>query len=1462
MMKHALNHLFLSLLAVIISMSAALAQYCEVKYVNFRRLNSQTGLPSDRLTSVLQDSQGFIWIATAGGLTRFDGIKAKVYEHINGDTLSLTDNLIRTFCVDRQGNFWIATNRGLVKFFPRLEVFLDMHSGIVPGLAGRRYNIGQMFSDSQNRLWVNQSEHGYFVIDATTAQLITQLEEDNDLPQGLILQLEDRDGYIWFSSGKEGFFRIKLHQSRAEIKHYAGNPDPTIKAPCRATQVYEDRAGNLWFANNGLFVLPYNEKEAGNFRHIDLFEGRKPTDDLDFYIFDMMEDPKGIIWVATDLHGIKQFDPVSGKVHNYTNYPANHMNIRSSRARFATDRTGHFWIAFDNDVLIRYDTAMQKCEMLRHNPFNPLSPGPELFSTGIKRSLFQDNGGGYWLVGTTRSNGYFDLSKRKFQVYRNEQYGRQGLSGNSVWGMCEDSAGRLWVGVQRSGLNIIDPRSGNIQVITAISNRSDLITDRITAIAQTAQNEFWVAAVPLLRLAFDSHTGKLKLLGEYKPIAGDTTSISSWVVLSIYRDSRGILWFGTLGGGLNRWIPPDAQHPQGVFLRYSRTKDCTNCVAGNSVWHIAEDHKKRLWLSTNEGLSCFDVAKNRFKNYFNDSDDPFSISQDNVKCTYADRHGRIWVATEGSGLNLLIDNETKFVRFDKSNGLPSNKLYAICEDATGHLWMSSASGIIRFNPSNHTSVVFSTEDGVQAKEFTAGAFCRGPVSGRIAFGGANGVNWFHPDSISTSGFVPNVVFTSLKVLNKEVVVNRAYNSRILLDSAIVLKRHIELSHRENVFAIEFAALDYSAPGNIRYAYRLRGFDHHWIETDAGNRTATYTNLPPGHYALHVRSTNADGVWCNNEAVLHISIVAPWWQRWWAYAMYTGGIVLLLYSLRHVMQMRFRFVKLLDIERLKSEKADLELKTQTIEWEKRHEIEQVKVRFFMNISHEFRTPLTLILGPLEKLIRNENNPTANTSLKLIERNANRLLRLVNQLLDLRKLETGTMKLNLVQGDICDFLQKVYESFLYLAERHQIDYQWHAAQIPSMLFDPDKLEKIIYNLISNAFKYTPDHGNITIGLSVSDENLRISVTDSGTGISSEYLPHIFDRFYQVPGSISRRQSGTGIGLALTRELVELHGGTISVESAPEKGSCFTVSLPLHYQDRTAGQPTESALQEADKYPHITQNSDQQSSNELSARPPDIQNPETELLLVVDDNPDIRLFLANEFRDSYQILEAGDGAQGLALAFEYIPNLIISDVMMPGMDGMAFCSAIKGDERTSHIPLIMLTARNSEDNRIEGLQTGADDYITKPFNMSVLRLKIDNIAATRRNLSRRYASETPTESGLPAPNTPDRKFLEKTQAYVALIMSEGDFDPEAFARYMGMSYSQLYRKIKGMSGLSINLFVRSLKLRHAAGLLESGQYTVAEVAYRTGFKSPNYFSQCFKEQYGLAPTAFSGGNAKKSE
>jgi len=806
-----------------------------------------------------------------------------------------------------------------------------------------------------------------------------------------------------------------------------------------------------------------------------------------------------------------------------------------------------------------------------------------------------------------------------------------------------------------------------------------------------------------------------------------------------------------------------------------------------------------------------------------------------------DSRGLIWVSTH-EGISIYDYKTGHFTSISKQDGLPDNTVIDMQEYDANNVWVSTPNGLSniivdRSGPKlKFRFVNYSETEGLQGLEFTENSSLK-TREGELLFGGGNGFNMFKPADIYQNKNQPDLIFTDFQVFNQGVGVGEKINGRVLLPQSITRTKDITLNYDDNVFSIEFAALNYFNPGKVKYQYMMEGFDHNWINVDNKIRTAPYTNLDAGGYTFRVRATDNDN-WNDKELTLRITILPPFWKTTWAYILYAAVIIGLLLYLRKR-----------GIDKIRQQ---FSIEKEREEAQRMHELDLMKIKFFTNVSHEFRTPLSLIMAPVDKILKQIAEPEIQRQLLLVNRNAKRLLNLVNQLLDFRKMEYQELKLHERKGDIISFIKDLSYAFTDVADQKHIRFIFDS-DLESFYtnFDHDKIERILFNLLSNAYKFTHEGGQVSVLLNMIDKGLpdekylEIRVIDTGIGIATDKLDRIFDPFFQndIPGSMLNQ--GSGIGLSITREFVKLHNGEIFVDSEFNQGSCFTVLLPVTELDASIFTDLPVLL---DHQPGFLPDGGQQKNNGKDNR--DLKKP---TVLLVEDNDDFRFYIKDNLKSAFNIIEADNGKKGWQKALAQHPNLVVSDISMPEMNGIDLCIKIKNDSRTSHIPVILLTALSGEEQQLKGLETGASDYMTKPFNFEILQSKIRNILSQQQSMRKTYTRQVevvPTEEHV---ESPDELFIKKVLLLIYNNISNPNFSVEELSSEVFVSRYTLYKKILAMTGKTPNELVRSMRLKRAAQLLETGHLTISQICHKVGFKSQKYFVKTFKAEYNTIPSKY---------
>jgi signal transduction histidine kinase/ligand-binding sensor domain-containing protein/DNA-binding response OmpR family regulator len=1390
------------ILFLVVLLFADMSAHSQNEQYYFRHLTIEDGLPTNHINKVIKDSNGIIWMTTQNGLCRYDGYDFKIYQYNPEDTSSLThNNLYDLIIEDNYGYLWIGTLWGLNKFDPYLETFTrylpdpENPNSICSG------RIKCLHLDRTGTLWIGTGLYGQLAkYDPATDSFVNYsgiIQLDSNEWGTIETIYDDKNGLLWLGTSKGVFQFDRQDETTTPLKPPSSLPD-TILNTCR--KILEDQHGNMWFQTNWV-ILKYKRNSETPMMEV-VWDQKKIGDDC--FISDMIiesDHGKQLIWFTSC--DVKIFDPAK---------PLEDIQ---------TIKTSNFEV-----------------------PGSILGNKPKY--------ILKDESDIFW-ISTNLGLNVLDL--RRSQVNTNTIFYDEYKCDALV--LLEDSRGDIWIGT-------------DTQRILKFNNNMELVHEYDRVITKEARSKPMGSIRSLLEDSYNNIWAgcgngiykldrKLNEFTEYSVAWAYSLKSSPMMINTIFEDSDTNIWLGTYSGI--------------YFLKnesYSLPEpfEWKNFGSGTRpVKTIIEDQLGYLWIGIDaQGIYRLPIGKKEHvipENFNHEPGNSKSLSSMNVISIYEDHNGNLWVGTR-NGLNRYDRENDSFDRIHFKDSPGADFIFDLTGDNSNNLWLSTQGGLYKLNLKTLES---SEKNTVRLKrllpfrdiyEHKISKHKDGAIFIGAKFQSKNGFFTFHPDSIKESKNPPPIVITDIQ----------ANNRRVDLDSNIIHKSNIILSFNENFFSVRFAALDFTDPLQNQYAYYLEGYEEEWTYCGT-RREAFYTKVPPGKYVFHAKGSNNDGYWNETGASIGITIMPPPWRTWWAYTLYGIALGILLLAFR-----------LYDLKRQRLKQA---LKVEQLEAEKLKELDGMKSRFFANISHEFRTPLTLILGPLEKLRSMFNHSAAEENLNIMQRNARRLQNLINQLLSLSRLEAGEMKLRAREEDIVTFVKSYVQLFESLAKQKEIELVFKAEiESIAIYIDKDKLEKIIYNLLSNAFKFTQAGGRIEIEVSANGvdtnklpaANLEtnytvISISDTGSGISPDHLPHIFDRFYQVDDSFIKDQEGTGIGLALVKEFVDLHHGQVLVESNLGQGAIFRVYLPMGKNHLREEEIDTGLLSEENIHPSeiIEEIWEMETESQKSDSGPPKSKLETEkpLLLIVEDNIDLHVYMNSQLSNDYRIIDAMDGVKGLEKAIETIPDLIISDVMMSEMDGYELCHKVKTDERTSHIPLILLTARASMDSKIEGLEKGADDFITKPFDVLELHTRIKNLIKQRRRLHekltrniRRMGLENLMELEVEDMTSTDQNFMQKALHVIHENLSSPDFDIEKFSSSFALSRIQVHRKLKGLTGEAPGSFIRQIRLNKAADLLKMQTGTVSEIAFSVGFNNLSYFTKCFKEQFGVVPSEYGGTNS----
>ena len=1325
-----------------------------------------------------------MWFGTRDCLNKYNGQSIKVYKSSNKDPTSISSNdYIYSLLEDKQKNLWIGTQFGLNRYLPETDAF---------------------------------------------ERIINDPDDPSSISGNSVTCLfQDSKGGLWFGT-TDGLNLLKNASSRKFVRFglAAGNKPGLVGAEIYA--IYEDRLKNIWIGTNaGLtkMALRNGKWTFSSFTHSETDNSSLSAN----FVTSITEDLSGNLWVGTETGGLNLYNPLTNSFIHFQHSLFDKNSLSNNNIRkILVDKTGKLWIG-TLDGLNIFDPSTRQFSVYRNDSENNKS----LNNNSIKE-IYQDSNGTIWIGTMYGGVNVFHPNALPFTLYQNSKFNNS-ISSNIICAIATDSKENVWVGTEGAGLNCLDRATNKFRhFVNDPNNATSISSNFVKDIYRDKEGNLWVGLYQGGLELYQPSSGTFK---HYKHNPANPGSINSNNVSYIYEDSRNRFWVGTSASGLNLF---DRKKQQ--FRAFTADPASALHLSSNRIRVVLEDSKRNLWIGTARGLNLLPENAKDFKHLLKDDKNPKSLRSNYINCVHEDKSGRIWIGSYHGGLSLYNPKDGSFTTFTEEQGLVSDNVIGILEDDQGFFWISTDKGLSKFNSKTFKFRNFDVKDGLPSNEYNQNSAFE-DAAGEMFFGSYNGLIRFKPGALKDNSFAPEVVFTGLKLFNKPVEINGPDG---LLRKDISVTNTITFSYDQNIFSLDFAALNYLRPEKNQYAYRLYGFEKDW--NYVSNPTATYTNLPPGEYTFLVRGSNNDGKWSKLPARMFIRILPPFWKTWWAYLFYFVSCVAISYWI-------LKFTR-------KQARLESDLYHEHLHNERQQELYQMKLDFFTKISHEIRTPLTLILAPLEKLVDiTANNPAVNKQLIHVKNNADRLLRLISELLDFRKVETGYIKLQVSRQDISAFCYDIYNSFHSLAVSKKISLEFEGPPEPlPAYFDKNQMEKVLYNIVSNAFKFTAEGGRIEIQVRTTTAYLNsekkkcaeIVVTDNGIGISLENQAEIFENFFQVsnPGT---QATGWGIGLALAKNIIEQHKGSISVKSIKaepdiEGKTSFIIHLPLDKNHFTKDQLLpESALEDsALQLPEEVESIENDDPTEAEVC-------QRNTILIVEDNDEVRGFIKESLSNDYNIVESVNGKEGLAAAVKHIPDLIISDVMMPEMDGLEMCSKLKADERTNHIPVILLTARAAHIHHVEGLEVGADAYVAKPFSVKILELNVRNLLSLREAIKHKFSHQVSLQPREKIIGSPDAKFLNKMMEIIENQMEDPEFGVAALVKEIGMSQTVLYRKVKALTDLSITDFIKTIRLKQAAQLLKQNKVSISEVAFAVGFNDRKYFSKEFRKHFGKAPTAY---------
>lgn len=1362
---------------------ACLAQSSQYQ---FSHLDITTGLSNNQVNCIYKDDRGFMWFGTSSGLNRYDGYKFKIFKSDSQDSTTLSDDFIRDIFEGPDKKLWIRTKNGYNYniYDPLTERFNRSPQSYLRSIGLPDALITSIKKDKNGGFWFLYANLGVYFYNPINKQV--RHFYNNGKFQGSLYS-NDVTAISLNSEGKAWLvYRDGTFDLLDPILNRVVYRSTLLKNANHAKSIYYllsvDNENDLWFYSSapslGVYLF---SPEKNTLTHIDKdTHGSNLKSNI---VFNIVQDNKGQIWIATDHGGI------------------NLINKRDFKISYLLNRE-------DDNKSIGQNSVI---------------------------SLYKDNTGIMWAGTYKKGISYYHEDILRFPLFRHHASDPKSLGFDDVNRFTEDAAGNLWIGTNGGGLIYFNRKTGAYtSYLHDPKDANSLASDVIVGLCMDHEQKLWIGTYWGGLDCFDGHTFK-----HYRHDDKNPGSISDDRVWEIIEDSSNRLWVGTLAGGLNRF-----DRDKQIFYHYGPEQK--NSVSSGYIPAIFEDSNKNIWIGGYAGIDVLDNKTGKFINYKHNNKNSNSLIHNNINSITEDSRKLMWIGTR-EGLTVFDTKYGKFLNFRKENGLPDNTILDAIEDDDHTMWLTTPNGlcniIIKSGDHGYNFLFknFTEADGLQGREFNENAAYK-TKNGELVFGGANGFNLFRPSNIHLNKNKINLAFTDFQVFNKSVGVNEPVNRHIILSNSITETKSIELHYDENVFSIEFAAISFFHSDKLIHQYMMEGFDKGWLNADNRIRKATYTNLDPGEYTFKVRASNPEMADNTESISLKIKILPPLWKSPGAYIFY----VLLFFGV--LFYIRYKGIKNIEAKfAIEQERQDTQRirETERQDAKRMHELDLMKIKFLTNVSHEFRTPLSLIIAPIDKMLSKPDVPDQKSQLQIIKTNALRLLNLVNQLLDFRKLETNELKLHLSSGDIIKFIKDISNSFTDIAENKHIGFVFDT-EIEKLdtRFDHDKIERVLFNLLSNAFKFTQAGGHVSVILSLinkpNEEDIEplfeIRIMDTGIGIPKEKLEAVFDRFFQDDVPVSMLNQGSGIGLSIVKEFVKMHGGDINIESEVDQGSCFIIHLPLTISKKAL----------------VNYQSDEHKLVEVPEGKikKDIKKP---TILLVEDNDDFRFYLKDNLNELFHILEAVNGKEGWQKALALHPDLMVSDINMPEMNGIELCLKIKNDRRTSHIPVILLTALSGETELIKGLATGANDYVSKPFNFEILVSKIKNLLTLQDTFKKTYTKHVDVNLPDIPIQSEDERFLNNMIEYIEQNITNTNLSVEEVSKQMCMSRVSLYKKVLMITGKSPVEFIRSFRLKKAAQLFEKTQLNIAEVSYEVGFNTPNYFAKSFKAEYNILPSEY---------
>lgn len=1291
----------------------------------------------------------------------------------------LSNNIVNSLYLDRFGFMWMGTYDGLNRYDGyNFKVFRN-NWGIENSLINNHITA---LNGDNNKVWVG-TQKGVSYYNYSDSKFHTLKYRVNGQSLNFSFSVNsiavDKEANVFIATDDHGIFVLKSGQAVAESVVIDAKKSFSIKSLC------VDEQQTLWFYAKDYGLCNYNLRT----NKINLVNAtvRNATS--------IIKGKDDVLWLGTE-HGLYQFNKTTKKLN-----PAENYSFADNIMSLMLDAEGKLWVSTDGNGLRVFNT--------KNNVLKSLPVGREkgFITSNSIGQVVQDNQNRKWIATLRGGVNIIDQASAQFHTIKRDPLNKNSLINNFVLSFSEDSTQNIWIGTDGGGLSVWNRKQNTFTNYAKTANAGSLKSNFITSILCDNNNNVWVGSFSGGIDRFNKQSGKFTHYACHNTEKG-FDDVNIW---KLYQDKRKNIWAGTTRGG--------------ALYLYNKLSDKFELFDNRlkDIHAIFEDNKGNLWAGNYTQLIKIDRVSKRHTY--------FSMNMA-IRAIVQDAENMLWLGTEGGGLLCFNPQTGKFKRYFQQDGLPSNSVLNILPDDNNNLWCSTYNGISQYNLKTRTFKNYFTSDGLQSNQFNYNAGLK-LKDGAFLFGGIDGFNLFYPEKITQNRRTPKIVLTDFRINNIPIDKDSAYKN-----ISVVNLQQISVPYNVAVISVDYAAIEFSFQDQIAYAYYLEGWDRTWNYVNKLS-TAYYSRLDEGEYKLHIKSTDTEGNWTNNERIVIINILPPWYRTWWAYSIY-----LIIFSAALYVFQRYRN---------KQSNLKHEVEITNLKMEREKDLNEKKLNFFTNISHELRTPLTLIVNPIKDILTTKEAGQEKNDLSMVYRNSKRLLSLVDQLLLFRKMENENDALNLIKINLNKFAKEIFLCFGYMAKNNNIDYTFECDEEPIDIYaDRDKLEIVLFNLLSNAMKFTPTGGMVKLKIVRNGANVKIDVSDNGAGISKEVGEKLFDKFYKAAGKESLK-IGFGIGLYLVKTFVELHKGKIYFSSLKDRGTTFSIEMPLGYapdvnlpEDEINGLVYVNELMAHDEETSETAEAESKKNIELLIS--DLHS-----ILVVDDNTEIIDYINQIFQDKFKIYKAVNGLDGLKICKDFLPDIVISDVNMDGLNGIELCKAIKEDSELSHIPVILLTADPSDEIRLSGIEVGAYDFITKPFDKELFSAKINGIIKNRQNLQSYFYNEITLKSDAQKVSQEDKVFLQKCINVIEDNLMEENFNVKILASVLGMSHSNLYKRIRTTSGQSISGFVRFIRLRKAAELLINTNLNINEAAFRVGINDVKYFREHFQKLFNLTPSEF---------